>query len=215
MTDYVHPFTTVLNRAAKRVQPATIVDVGASNGQWSELALEIWPGARVLLIEANPVWKPASDAFCQKTGALSTWAVAGANEGHAGVEFFKEEPCQGIKLEPGGAVHPVTTIDAEVRKTSLPAPYLIKLDVHGHENMILEGARETLLKTSAVVVEVYLWEPRWGSLLFWEFIPIMLRYGFRPVDICSPTEYRPCDGRCAAIDMLFERSDAPGMDKYW
>jgi FkbM family methyltransferase len=160
MTKSTHPFTAVLERAAKRLQPATIIDVGASNGQWSQLALETWPEARVLLIEANPVWKPEQDVFCQRSGALSTWAVAGANEGHASVEFFKEEPCQGIKLEPTGTVLPVTTIDAELRRTNLPAPYLLKLDVHGHENMILEGARKTLPKTCAVVVEVYFWEPR-------------------------------------------------------
>lgn len=165
----LHPqLIAMLQRASKRVQPATIIDVGASNGQWSDMALSIWPQAAALLIEANPVWKPESDIFCKKSGALATWAVAGANEGHAKVEFFKEEPCQGIKLEPTGAVHPVTTVDAEIARTKLPSPY-----------------------------------------------PIMQRYGFRPTDICAPTEYRPCDGRCAAIDMLFERSDAPDMDKFW
>lgn len=211
---YTDPMAIMLDRMSKRVHPSTIVDVGASDGQWSRMALHFWPKARSLLIEANPIYKSDSEIFCSQSGSITTWAVAGANVGHTHVKFFTDQPCQGITITPTGTQQPVTTIDTEVANNDLPGPYLLKLDVHGHENMILEGARDVLPKTIAVIVEVYLWEPRWGSLLVWEFIPVMLRYGFRPSDLCSP-QYRPSDSRCGAFDMLFERSNAPGMEKFW
>jgi FkbM family methyltransferase len=204
----------MIERAARRIKPGTIIDVGASDGCWSASIRETWPDAHLLLIEANPVYKPRSDELNQQSGAALVWAVAGANEGQTRVKFFDDQPCQGIQIAPTGTPSRVTTIDAELARTKLPAPYFIKLDVHGHELMILEGARESLPQTCALLIETYLWEPRWGSPCFWELVPIMLRYGFRPTDLCDPC-YRPSDGRCNAVDMLFEQSSAPGMDAWW
>src|SRR3990172_3667611 len=43
----------MLARLAKRCTLATIIDVGASTGCWSEVAARHWPAANLILIEAD------------------------------------------------------------------------------------------------------------------------------------------------------------------
>lgn len=47
---------------------------------------------------------------------------------------------------PNPHVVPATTIDLEVAERGLQAPFVIKLDTHGFELPILNGARGTLRK---------------------------------------------------------------------
>jgi len=51
---------------ARHLEVATIIDVGASNGVWSEIALRHWPQAHDLLIEANPVHETALRAYVRQ-----------------------------------------------------------------------------------------------------------------------------------------------------
>lgn len=48
---------------------------------------------------------------------------------------------------------PVVSLDAEVGRLKLPPPYLMKLDTHGFEREIIEGARETLGQTNLFINE--------------------------------------------------------------
>src|SRR5438067_8913981 len=45
------------------VEPATIVDVGASDGRWSELARAVFPAAELFLFEPQPVHAAALERF--------------------------------------------------------------------------------------------------------------------------------------------------------
>jgi FkbM family methyltransferase len=208
-------FVAMLRRLAPRFSPATIIDVGASDGQWSKMARTVWPKAALVLVEANPVFEGKLLEFCEAHGAKFTkfsMSLAGATRGGACAEFNVENPYQGVAVNPGSIVPTVDVIPLDA--FNVDGPCLLKLDVHRHEPMIFEGAKEVLSKTGAVVVEVYFWEPAAHALRFWELVALMARYGFRPTDLCEPV-YRPSDGRCAQVDMLFERADAPGMDKWW
>ena len=41
----------MLQRLSSRVDPASIVDIGAARGEWTTLAKRFFPGSRVLMIE--------------------------------------------------------------------------------------------------------------------------------------------------------------------
>ena len=71
-----------------------------------------------------------------------------------------------------------TTIDHEIGASSLPGPYMIKLDTHGYEVPILLGAKETLRKANLVVIETYNFRLREGVLLFHEMVAYMRDLGF-------------------------------------
>jgi FkbM family methyltransferase len=201
----------MLERLAKRTTPKTVVDIGASNGQWSAMAKKVWPSAKFLLVEANPVFEDNLKAYCKLSGASYSLSLAGANSGLAACGFCEENPYQGVDLTENSSLVTVETIDKLLDDRGLPGPYLLKFDVHGHEIPILWGARETLKDTGAIVMEVYGWRQGHGSLRFWEMCSYLEGLGFGSSDLCEPL-YRPYDGRLSQVDMAFERLSAPGMN---
>ena len=208
-------YEMMLAHAAKRFTPATVIDVGASNGNWSSMARKVWPMSRFVLVEGNPLFSDSLDDFCKRDGNSEYMiALAGAVDGQTHAHFHNDQPYQGIDI-----VHAQDEPIAQVRALDgllgrVPGPYFLKLDVHGHEAMIFDGARELLQSTAAIAVEAYFWQPAAHAPLFHELVGILARYGFRPTDLCDPL-YRPSDDRCSQIDMLFERCDAAGMSGGW
>jgi FkbM family methyltransferase len=207
-------FPSLLARLALRVTPRTIIDVGASDGRWSEMALASWPCARYHLLEANPVFRPSLEEACLRRPEHSfTMALVGGEKSRVPCRFNLENPYQGVDVSegPGSVLIDSTPVDAEVREHDLPPPYLLKFDVHGHETAILEGCPSTLPETCAIVMEVYTWRQGERSLRFWDMCSHLEKSGFLPTDMCEPL-YRPYDGRLCQVDMLFERADAEGMN---
>jgi hypothetical protein len=103
---------------------------------------------------------------------------------------------------------PVTTIDAEVERLKLPAPYFLKLDTHGFELPILEGARETLRQASVLLIEVYNFQLTDGSVRFHELCAHLEKCGFRCADLADPM-VRPLDGLLWQMDLVFLPSTSP------
>jgi len=200
----------MLARLAKRCTPATAIDVGSSDGRWSELALRHWPDAKLLLIEANPAHYPALDAFRERTGARVVYGMAGD---HCGVGHFEfaPDPFGGAGRAEATArtdeIH-CTTIDAAVDRHDLPGPYLLKLDTHGFEGPILAGAAKTLESACLLVIEAYTCVLQPGAMRFWELCALLEGKGFVPTDMAEPM-WRPLDGRLWQFDLCFERASAP------
>src|SRR5262249_2474274 len=137
---------------------ATIIDVGASNGCWTADVLQVFPGKRVLCIEAQKAHEPALAAFCRANQNVEyVLAAAGDREGQ--INFEASDPLGGVASEAPFAKNNVVVksvaIDGEVKRRNLPGPFLIKLDTHGFEMPILTGARQTLPNTAALVIECY------------------------------------------------------------
>ena len=73
------------------------------------------------------------------------------------------------------------TIDALVAERSLPRPYLIKLDTHGHELEILRGAAEALAGTDVLVIEAYFHRINESAPLFHELCAFLAERGPSPI----------------------------------
>jgi FkbM family methyltransferase len=200
-----------LQRAAERgIRVESIIDVGASDGRWTEGALRFFPNARALLIEANRVHEAGLQSFKQRFPRADYVLAAGGRE-VGEVYFNDDDPFGGAAFStetPGTNRIPSTTIDHEVAARSLPGPFLVKLDTHGFEVPILEGAAKTLRDASLLVIEVYNFTLMPGALRFQEMIALLEKSGFRPIDLCDPM-YRPKDGAFWQCDMFFVRADRP------
>jgi FkbM family methyltransferase len=201
-----------LRRLKRRNIPfQTIIDVGASNGSWSAIALEVFPEPRYLCIEAQTAHEPALKKFVSKHSRIEyVISAAGAEEGKL---YFEASDLFGgvASYRPFARnciVVPVTTIDLQVRQRGLTPPYLIKLDTHGFEVPILDGAVRTLEQTEALIIEVYNFKSNPPALLFHEMCQHLAAKGFRCIDafdlLC-----RPHDQAFWQMDMLFVRADRP------
>jgi len=200
-----------LRRAAARgIRLETIIDVGASNGSWSEIAHKYFSDAKYLLIEANAVHEDGLRAFKQRIPG-SDYVLAAGGDRVGTVYFAGAEPLGGVASttpEEGMNIVPSTTIDHEVATRGLRPPYAIKLDTHGFEVPILEGAKATLAQANLLVIEVYNFTLMPGALRFQEMCAYLAPLGFSPIDLCDPM-YRPKDGAFWQCDLFFARSDRP------
>lgn len=191
----------------------TVIDVGASDGRWSQSVLTRFPAARCLLIEAQPVHEADLKAFCARH-PTARYVLAAAGEAEGFVHFDAADPFGGAVTD-GPAAGPasiraaVTTIDRQVRDTGLPPPYLIKLDVHGYELPILKGAAQVLAQASVCVIECYNFPMAMaGSLRFPELCLHLESLGFRCADLYDPM-FRPADQLFWQVDFVFLRADRP------
>lgn len=196
--------------AARGIEVATFVDVGASDGRWSELARRFYPSASCLLIEANPVHEHGLRAFKQRVSD-SDYVLAAAGDRIGELYFDGSDPFGGTASEDprdGMTTVPATTVDHEVATRALPGPYCLKLDTHGYELPILAGAESVLDQASLLIVETYNFELFPGVLRFHEMCSHLEPLGFRPIDLVDPIR-RSRDGVFWQCDLFFARADRP------
>lgn len=189
----------------------TVIDIGASDGQWTRKAQKYLPEAYYLLIEANRFHEGKLHQYKAKTKNVDYILAAASNCGGE-IYFDARDPWGGLASEKKTSDQlisvPATTIDDQVKQKNLTPPFLLKFDTHGFEVPILEGAGETLKNTNLIIIEVYNFKLTPSSLRFWEICQYLEKFGFRPVDVCEPM-HRPRDGILWQMDLVFARSSLP------
>jgi len=189
----------------------TVIDVGASDGRWTNICRQYFPEAYYFLIEAQEPHRPALQALKDRTPNLDyLLSAAGDTEGQ--IYFDATDLLGGIASHTPVLKNcitvPVTTIDAQVRLRNLKPPYLIKLDTHGFEIPILTGAIQSLGQTAIIIVETYNFNFSTENLRFHQITSHLETLGFRPADLFDPG-HRPLDGALWQFDLLFEPTASP------
>lgn len=201
----------LLARAAGRTSsPATVIDVGASDGVWSLRARRHFPRAHFLLFEPLAERQAALAKLKSIHGFDFIAAAAGARPGNIS---FKVDPAldgSGVAApgEPGTRTVPVETIDTAVAARGLAGPYCLKLDTHGHEIPVLEGATVALQQTQLLIIEAYNFQLTPDCLRFHELCAWLEVRGFRCCDLADPMR-RPRDGVLWQMDLAFAPASSP------
>lgn len=191
----------------------TIVDVGAASGTWTKLAMKRWPNAKYILVE------PLSERTEELTALKNQYqniefvsAVAGNSSGKVGFSVANDLDGSGVygKSAKGTTYREIdsVTIDELVDKHRAPGPYLLKLDTHGFELPIFEGAQQTLKQTELIIVECYGFFVSPHAKLFYELCAYLHEAGFRPVDLVDVVNRRK-DGAFWQCDIFFARQNNP------
>jgi len=187
----------------------TVIDVGASNGQWSEICLKYFPNAYYLLIEAQKPHEKALEQF-QSKFRNSEYLMAAAGKQYGEIYFDASDLFGGLASETPFDKNcikvPVVTVDGEVAKRKLHPPYGIKLDLHGFEIPVLDGSASILENTELLIIEAYLFQLTRDSLRFYELCSYLDKKGFYPVDIVD-LMLREYDNAMWQMDILFIRKD--------
>jgi FkbM family methyltransferase len=199
-----------LNRCIKRgLNVNTVVDVGASNGMWSRECLKQLPNSNYLLIEAHEPHREKLEKFKSENKNVNYVLSAAGNR--EGIIYFENEGMFGgiaseTKLEGNFIEVPVIKIDDEIARQQLEGPYLIKLDTHGFEIPILEGAIKTLEKAELVIIETYNYQLTNDSLKFYEMCIYMEEKGFFPIEMAD-FMLRKFDNSFWQMDTFFVKKD--------
>lgn len=209
---YIHALTRA---KARGTEIATIIDVGAAKGAWGIATRKFWPESNLHFVEANEGWRPALKALADKDSKIS-YTIKGMSD-EPGVIFFPitDDPFGGavFKQKPDDGRNynavPATSVDTEVDEKKLLGPYLLKLDTHGTEVDILNGAIETLKNTALICIEMYNFG---GQKRFAQLIVYLEELGFRCIDVCEPM-FRPIDGVLWQMDFIMAPRSNPAFSK--
>jgi FkbM family methyltransferase len=193
----------------------TILDVGAAYGAWSKKCFNFYSDADFILFEPNPGHQVALKDLALTSKQNITIVQKAAGSSGDTVPFYfdpddllsgavtKEMTADTIEIE-------LTTIDAALTELAANPPYLLKLDTHGIEKDILDGASETLNSTNALIIEAYNYRLNDDTLLFWELCGYLYERGFRPIDLVD-VGHRKYDGSLWQMDLIFIRSTWEGF----
>jgi len=190
----------------------TVVDVGASNGQWSARMMRYFPNAKYLLIEAQEAAHGAALQTFKAAHANVEYELCAAGDCEGDIHFDASDPVGGLAsttpFPKNNICVPVTTIDKLASRRNLHGPFLIKLDTHGFEVPILEGARQTMAQSAMLIIEAYNFTLCPGALRFYELCQFLEPRGFRCVDMFD-LMIRPGDHAFWQMDMVFLPSTHP------
>jgi FkbM family methyltransferase len=195
--------------AARGLEIRTVIDVGASDGRWSLQAERVLPDARFHLVEANPVHEKKLRRLCARRSAFS-YALVAAGPADGTVPFDGSNAFGG-RAAPGDAQHPVVpqrSLASLVGESRLAPPFLIKLDTHGYEAPILDGAVPLFPDTNLFVIEAYNFPLSADSLRFHELCSLMAERGFAVIDMSEPL-WRSRDSALWQFDLFFVPDTRP------
>ena len=202
--------------ALRQPQFQTVVDVGAAVGDWSAALAATFPGREHLLIEANDVHAAALQTVCRRNDRWKH-VIKACGPAVGRVHFNGQDPLGGqarlIADDQAQTELAMTTIDHELQVHGQKPPFLIKLDTHGFELPILEGAAETLRQTEVLVIEAYNFTIGPQAVRFWELCEYLKARGFLPIDMFDLL-YRSHDHALWQMDVMFMRSSWPGFQNH-
>jgi len=193
-------------------EPATVIDVGVAYGT-PEL-YDAFPGARFLLVDPLEEYAEAiGHATARLEDAEWVRAAAGPEPGSITINVNRA-PALSSTLghwkgqDDGGTPRevPVVRIDDLVAERSLPAPYLVKVDVEGAELRVLKGATRVLEQTELVLLEVNLFQFLPDQPQLHDVVAFMKERGFVTYDFYGG-HVRLLDDALAMVNMAFVRED--------
>ncbi|UAK25264.1 FkbM family methyltransferase [Sphingomonas nostoxanthinifaciens] len=192
------------------VMPRGIVDIGAFQGEWSLMAHDVWPEARIVMIEANEDKKARLAQVATTVGGELKQALLGASTGSE-VTFHVMESGSSVFEEHSPVPRDQRTLQTHTLDSLLAGfehPDFIKIDVQGYELEVLRGAAATMARVKAILIEIAFLEINEGAPLAHQVMGFMAENGFVAFDILE-LHRRPLDRAMNQIDILFLRADSP------
>jgi FkbM family methyltransferase len=201
---------------AKGFNPFSIVDVGAAQGGWTTQMLEIFPGAKYLMIDPLKENESALKVVAKKKSNVNYWLGAvGRTSGELEMHVHGEQTSMYASEWGGGTRRvPMNTLDALVKEMPGGCVDGLKLDVQGAELEVLAGASEMLKRCKVVQVEVSFRRVYEKAPLAHEIIKFFAERGFRIFDIASVIK-RGNDRGLLQADLFFVADDQLFKPETW
>lgn len=207
--------------ALRSLELRTVVDVGANLGQFSLLAWQLFPGAKIHAFE--PQRGPAEvflKLFPPSSPARLYRAAIGTRSGEIEMHISRRHDSSSLlpisqamttvfpgTEEVGRERVSVAPLASFLSAEDIAAPALLKIDVQGAELDVLQGCGELLERFRYVYVELSFVVLYVGQALCGEVIAYLAGRGFRLRGVHNLSEDR--QGQAIQADFLFVRDGAP------
>jgi FkbM family methyltransferase len=199
---------------ARGFAPRGLLDIGANVGDWTRMALSIFPDLRFVLIEPQREMRASLESLAERPGCFFINAAAGPKSGHMVQTIWEDlggssflPPVEEELLRSGRQrLTKIMTIDEALQQECGGfQPDLVKIDVQGFELAVLAGAKQLFDCVELFIIETSLFEFMPGQPLTRDVINFMTQRGYEFYDV---TEYgrRPFDGALGQIDLAFVKA---------
>ncbi len=192
-------------------RPDFFVDVGASNGVFSDLISRVFPKARLILVEPMAsIYRERNSWFFDKHPEYELLEVAMSDESgevtfHVSDDLFNSSLIA-ESIPDGG--HPLTvpvkTLDGMAEELKIEGRGLMKVDVQCAEHKVLAGGGKFLEQVDGILLELTLKRLAPEAKVFSEMLELLDSLGFRYFDECGGWR-SPQDGILEQKDVLFLR----------
>lgn len=196
--------------------PKQIIDVGAFAGEWSRLAHEIFPEAKILMIEPQKRMRKQLEKMVREDPSTYVYeqTLLGADQGRSVTFHLFEAATTAASVLSGHGYHAgktegrqLETLDSVQERVGFNHPDFLKLDVQGYELEVLKGAEKAFAVAEAILLEVSLIELYRSSPLLHNVTEFLASRGYVAYDI-SGLIRRPLDCALCQVDMVFVKSDS-------
>jgi FkbM family methyltransferase len=200
---------------ARGFVPRGILDVGANRGDWTRMALSVFPDAHVIMIEPQVEMIASLETLCREQSNVSLVKAGAGSEPGQLLQTIWEDLAGSSFLPPEDAVlqkkgrqrlTPVVTIDSVLASRSHFHPDLVKLDIQGFELKALAGATSIFGRAEMLVLEVSFFEFIAGQPTARDVIAFMGDRGYEIYDVPGFLR-RPFDGALGQMDIAFARKN--------
>lgn len=195
--------------------PRVIIDGGANVGAWTRMAHELFPQARIHMVEPQPACHAKLELLRQTIPSLELHRVAlaepgvdlvrmaGGGETGGGTGAWIARPDEHT---PGEIMVPAATLDSLFSsKIKGDDRALLKLDLEHSEIPALSGASALLAKIEVILTEVQFFPTNNnGREVFGDVLDYLREKGFELYDIACLSQ-RPRDLRLRMGDVIFVR----------
>lgn len=196
-------------------EAATVLDVGASRGQFATLVRYRRPDARIVCFEPLPAalatlrrvgaryrFEVHATALDERQGSASLY-VATHDDSSSMLPMTDRMTAEFDGMGTAGTTQ-VTTTRLDDLDLSIRRPCLLKIDAQGAELRVLHGARKTLEQVDEAYIECSFVELYEGQPLAADIVALMLDAGFQIAGIHNVALGR--DGTQQQADLHFRRA---------
>lgn len=188
--------------------PATILDVGANEGQFSDLAGSIFNQSKVLMIEPNDQYSKILESKALFPQFIFECSLI--SDSLEPLYFKKDQTNSTVVLENksnlAATIFP-KLLDGVCKERQVKGPFLLKIDVQGYELHVLRGAIQVLKETQVVILEVSLIPLHNFAPTPSDIILFFKDQGFRLFDVYGFNR-RPCNKDLWQVDWVFVRNES-------
>lgn len=194
----------------------SVLDIGANRGRHTRMYRRKFPAATIYAVEPVPHLAAGITKWAEsQRGRVEVLNLALANQaGETAFYVHRETSIWSTLQIPDGEPSEhyqkisvkVDTLDNIANRLALDEEIVVKVDTEGADLQVLEGGRQTLARTSAIIIEAVFFPTRYGdnAPVFEEIVETMVE-----LDFAYRGNVRCCwnQGVCNAADALFVRRD--------
>ncbi len=210
--------STLKGLTLRDFSPRQIIDVGASNGSWTDKVMESFPDASYFLVEAMEERRPALEKFkALHPNTDFCIAALGEKSGEVSMNITADGFGTAVSETPDNArTVPLITLDQLLDDGSIQPPDFIKMDIQGYEWYALQGATRCLEKCRIVILECIMHPGKEDRKLMADLIILMKEHGFIPYEIVDAIERQEHSYAMSQCDIMFVKLGDPLIDnKYF